>query len=78
MITTIIHFYKNFCINELNNNDKNVFDSIIILRFGETKVAKENFYVTKKPIKIWDVNVDDMVVSKLIETKSNFKIRLDS
>ena len=77
MITTIIHFYKNFCINELNNNDKNVFDSIIILRFGETKVAKENFYVTKNPIKIWDVNVDDMVVSKLIETKSNFKIRLD-
>ena len=27
----------------------------------------------KKPIKIWDVNVDNIVISKLIETKTNSK-----
>ena len=34
------------------NNDKNLFDSAIILRFGETKVGKEKFYGTKKAINI--------------------------
>ena len=29
--------------------------------------------VTKKPIKIWDVNVDNIVISKLVETKNNSK-----
>ena len=33
--------------------------------------AKEN--PAKKPIKIWEVNVDDIVISKLIETKTNSK-----
>ena len=37
-----------------------------MLRFGETKIAKEKFYATKKPIKIWDVNVENIVISKLI------------
>ena len=27
----------------------------------------------KNPIKIWDVNADNIVVSKLIETKNNSK-----
>ena len=27
----------------------------------------------KKPIKIWDVNVDNIVISKLIEAKTNSK-----
>ena len=44
-----------------------------MLRFGKTKVAKEEFYGAKKPIKIWDVNVDNIVISKLIETKNNSK-----
>ena len=38
-----------------------------MLRFGET--AKEELYDTKKPIKIWNVNVDQ--ISKLIEKKTN-------
>ena len=29
--------------------------------------------VQKKPIKIWDVNVDNIVISKLVETKNNPK-----
>ena len=44
-----------------------------MLRFGETKIAKEKFYATKKPIKIWDVNVENIVISKLIEAKTNSK-----
>ena len=30
------------------SKDKKFYDSIIILRFGKTKVAKEEFYSTKK------------------------------
>ena len=44
-----------------------------MLRFEETKVAKEKFYAAKKPIEIWDVNVYNIVISKLIETKTNSK-----
>ena len=41
--------------------------------FGEEKLTKEKFNAAKKSIKILDVNVDNIVVSKLIETKSNCK-----
>ena len=44
-----------------------------MLRFGETKVTKEKFYAAIKPIKIWDVNVDNKVISKLVKTKANSK-----
>ena len=42
-----------------------------MLRFGETKVAKEEIYGTENPVKIWDVNFDNIAVSKMIETKTN-------
>ena len=35
-----------------------------MVRFGEKEIAKEKFYAVKKPIKIWNVNVDGIVVSK--------------
>ena len=41
------------------------------MRFGEKEIAKEKFYAAKNPIKIWDVIVDNIVVSKLVETKNN-------
>ena len=44
-----------------------------MLRFGRSKVAKEKFQGAKKLIKSWDVNVDNIVTSKLVKTKSNFK-----
>ena len=44
-----------------------------MLRFGETKVTKENFYAVMKSIKIWDVNIDDIVFSKFVKTKSSSK-----
>ena len=37
------------------------------------KVTKEKFYTAKRTIKIWDLNVDNMVISKLLETKTNSK-----
>ena len=42
-----------------------------MLTFGETKEAKEKFYEAKRTINIWDVNVDNIVISKLVGTKTN-------
>ena len=42
-----------------------------MVQFQKTKIAKEKFYDAKKPIKIWDVNVDDIVISKLAKTETN-------
>ena len=43
-----------------------------MLRFGSSiKIAKERFYGAKKLIQIWDVNFDNLVISKLVETKNN-------
>ena len=44
-----------------------------MLIFVETKVMKEKFYVAKKPMKIWDVNVDNIVISRLVKTKTSSK-----
>ena len=45
----------------------------IILRFGETKIAKEKFSAVKNRLCIWDVNINNIVISKLIKTKTNSK-----
>ena len=34
---------------------------------------KKNVLCCKKTIKIWDVNVDNIVISKLVKTKTNSK-----
>ena len=34
-----------------------------MLRFHKIKVAKEKFYNAKKPIKIWDVNAENIIIS---------------
>ena len=44
-----------------------------MVRFWKTEIAKEKFYSVKKPIKNWDVNVDNTVISKLVKTKTNSK-----
>ena len=41
------------------------------MRFGEREIANEKFYAAKRPIKIWDVNVENIVISKLVKTKTN-------
>ena len=43
------------------------------MRVGDREIAKKSFMLQKKPIKIWDVNVDNIVISKLVKTKTNSK-----
>ena len=38
-----------------------------MVRFGDREIAKEKFCAAKRPIKIWDANVDNIVVSKLVK-----------
>ena len=45
----------------------------MMLRIGEVKTAKKQFYVAKMPIKIWDADNKNIVISKLVETKTNSK-----
>ena len=42
-----------------------------MVSFGDREIAKENVYAVKRPIKIWDVNIDNIVTSKLVKTKTN-------
>ena len=51
----------------------NVFGSIIILRFAKINTVKDEFYRAKKLAKISDVNVDNIAISKLVETENNSK-----
>ena len=39
----------------------------------DREIAKEQFYAAKRPINIWDVDVDNIVISKLGKTKTNSK-----
>ena len=50
-----------------------VFESIIILRFCKTKVAKKEFYGAKKQIKIGNLDTNNIVISKLSKMKKNSK-----
>ena len=43
-----------------------------MLRFGETKVTEKNSWC-KKTYKISEINVDNIVISKTVKTKTNFK-----
>ena len=51
----------NFCTQ--HNNGK----------FGQREIAKERFCAAKRPIKIWDDNVANIVILKLVKTKTNSK-----
>ena len=44
-----------------------------LIQFGKKKVAREELYGTKNPIKISYVDVNNKVISKLIELKNNSK-----
>ena len=37
------------------------------------KKQKKSFMLQKKPIKLWDFNVDNIVISKLVKSKTNSK-----
>ena len=71
------HYYPKIFLEKCSyqlakKNNRNIFfHSITLLRFGETKIAKKHFI--HKPINIWDINVDNIVISKLIKIKTNSK-----
>ena len=44
----MVFFSKNVRISQIKNVDKNVFDSIIVMRSGETKLGKEEFHGSGK------------------------------
>ena len=46
-----------------------------MVRFGERKISKEEFYVQKKTLKVWDVNVDNIVISKSVNEYLDKAIR---
>ena len=46
------------------------------MSFREKEIAKENVYATKRPIKIWDVNVENIVISKLVKPKTNSTLNI--
>ena len=43
------------------------------MRISESEIVKEIYCAAKRPIKIWDVNVDNIAISKLVKTKTNCK-----
>ena len=44
-----------------------------MIKFVKTEIAKENLYAAKSHMKIWDVNIDNILISKLVSSKTNFK-----
>ena len=47
------------------------------MRFAEREIVKERYYPAKKPIKIWDVNVDNIVITKLVKAKTSCKYLIE-
>ena len=70
------NFYKIFlekCFCELTkNNHKKLFSWYSNVEIWEREIAKEKFYAAKK-LKIGDVNVDKIFISKLMKTKTSSK-----
>ena len=49
---------------------------MIMVRLGQKEIAKNSikqFYAAKRPISSWYVNVNNIVNSKLVKTKTNYK-----
>ena len=43
------------------------------MKLGKIEIAKEQFYVANKPIQIWNINVDNIVTSRLVKAKNTSK-----
>ena len=43
-----------------------------MLRFGKSKVAKKN-HGSKEPVKVWNIDIENIVISKPIKMKNNSK-----
>ena len=43
-------------------------------RFGDREISKERTYAAKRPMKICDVNVDNIGISKIVKKKTILSI----
>lgn len=43
-------------------------------RLVNIKATKDEFYGAKRPMKIWEVNVDNIVILELVETSNASKV----
>ena len=43
------------------------------MKFGKAEIAKRKLYAVYKSMKIWDVNTDNIVIWRLVKTKTNSK-----
>ena len=65
------HYYcKIFLGSEIIKKN---FYSIMMVKFGKPEIAKKKFYTVKKPVKIWDIYIDIIVISKYVITTTNSK-----
>ena len=69
-------FLEKYSYQLAKTQSQNLFDSITMLRFGK-KTVRERFYAPKEPMNVSDVNINKMVISKLIETKTTSKYLIE-
>ena len=78
-----VHYYYKIilgkCSYQLAKKHSQIsVDNIIMVTFADRAIAKEKFYTAKRLQKKWDVNVDNIIISKLVKVKTNsFRISLD-
>ena len=71
--TIIIYSQKNIPFNQLNNNSKNLFYQYNNVETWREKSSKRKILWCKKARSIWDVNADNIAISKLFEIETNSK-----
>ena len=69
-------------MNQLKEYSQIHVHGITMLKFWrererERGLTREKFYAAKKSIKIWYVNVDNIVISTLVKTKTNSKYYIE-
>ena len=67
-------FLEKYSYQLAKKKTQNFVSSIIMVRFGKKEIAKEKFYTTNRPIRIWDINVDNLVISRLVKLNSKYLI----
>ena len=48
-----------------------------MVRSGEKKKTQKKSFMMQKRLKVWDVNVHNIVISKLVKTKTNSKYLIE-
>ena len=48
-----------------------------MLIFGEKKASKEKIHAAKKSINVWNVKLDNILISELVKTKTSSKYLIE-